>query len=141
MDFTIQSLSFCRYEVEDGTILRILNVPIKIFRLAEYDQQGFPEYIIQNQNIVSALVPQELRGEPSKEPFNPNKERMNLVDFVMLKEPINTFELADGTKLRTRLIVNHVYKADKRNGLGEPIYVIKSNVSITKKVPEHLRRQ
>ncbi|UJG41512.1 MAG: hypothetical protein K9W45_03375 [Candidatus Heimdallarchaeum aukensis] len=140
LDFEIQQLNFSRYEVEDGTILRILNIPTKIFRLADYDKQGFPEYLVQHKNIVSALVPQELRGEASHEIFNLKKDRVDIIEFIPLEEPFNEFKLGDGTLLRIRLIVNQVFKSEKRNYLGEPIYVIDSLISITRKIPDHLRK-
>lgn len=141
VDLNIVELNFNKYNVEDGTILRVLDIPTKVLRLTECDAKGYPQYVFQGRYTVSALVPVKLRGKPSKEPFDQKKDATEQLDFISIIEPWNTFELADGTRLRTRLIIYDVFRSEKKNYLGEPIYVVKGNTSVNTKIPESLKKK
>ena len=141
VDLNIVELNFNKYSVEDGTILRVLDIPTKVLRLTEFDAKGYPQYVFQGRYTVSALVPAKLRGKPSKEPFNQKKDVTEQLDFSSIVEPWNTFELADGTRLKTRLIIYDVFRSKKKNNFGEPIYVVNGNTSVNTKVPESLKKK
>ena len=64
------------------------------------------------------------------------------VDFKVVKEDWNEYELADGTRLKVRLVLVDVLRMPDYNPLGEPIYQIMSqNVVKCTYVPEGLKRK
>ncbi len=143
MDFDIQKYSLNRYELDDGTILRVMHIPVKIFKSDKFDQRGTPIYIIQSQIIVSAIVPQELKGRPDP-PLTQNEfNELDLepIDFRILNEPWNEYNLADGTVVRLRVIINQISKSERKNQFGEPIYFVSDTRSIDTRVPKYLRRK
>lgn len=51
-----------QYLLSDGTILKLKVVATEVVRLeGEYDKEGDPIYIIKSANVVSAIVPDELK--------------------------------------------------------------------------------
>lgn len=135
VDFEIQNLSLSKYELEDGTILRICEIPNKIFRAQNPDDSTKPSYIIAWQTNISAIVKPNLKGVPSKEKFDPKTDKLMEIEFIPLKEPINYFWLGDGTIIKSRIIVNSIKRAEKRNQYGEPIYwsIKNNNINIIDK--------
>ncbi len=72
MDFAVMNEDFSRYLLHDGTILKVKIVVKKILRSAESTAQGYPASIsIDSINAVAAIVPQSLKREPSREPWDP----------------------------------------------------------------------
>ena len=142
VDLEIGLFNFIKVELDDGTILRGAPIPVKILRTGILDSQGFPQYIVEMKNNVSAIVPKELRGQKdaSQTPWTPT-DNMDPIDFNPLREPLNRFDLADGTTLNIRTTVTRVLKSEKRNDLGEPVYQIFTGRNIDPRYPEHLRRK
>ena len=68
--------------------------------------------------------------------------RGHKVDFQVIKEDWNEYELSDGTKLKVKLVLVDVLRFPSYNPLGEPIYQIMSqNVVKTAYVPEELKQK
>jgi len=65
------------------------------------------------------------------------------MDFENEKEEWNVYKLADGTKLKVKLVlVNVVRSPDKYDPLGNPIYGITSqNIVKALNVPEKLKQK
>jgi len=64
------------------------------------------------------------------------------VDFKVVKEDWNEYELADGTRLKVKLVLVDVLRMPDYSPLGEPIYQIMSqNVVKCTHVPEELKRK
>ena len=61
------------------------------------------------------------------------------VDVETAKENWNEYQLADGTKLRLRLVVHQVVRLDDRTADGDPVYVVRSSNILEARVPEILK--
>jgi hypothetical protein len=59
-------------------------------------------------------------------------ESYELIDFVPIDEPWNYLNLADGNGLKFRLVVSEIRKYDQVNELGEPIYLVNSQPTISR---------
>lgn len=140
VDFDFEITKFNKYDLEDGTILRFFIMPTKVFRTDQYDKRGFPQYFIATQNIVSALVPKELRGTPNPNPTKLDELDYEDLEFKAIAEPWSKYELSDGGTLKIRTIATSIIKSDTRNGMGEPIYSIDHNMSYDVKVPRQFRK-
>ena len=68
--------------------------------------------------------------------------RGHKVDFQVIKEDWNEYDLSDGTKLKVKLVLVDVLRFPRYNPIGEPIYQIMSqNVVKTAYVPEELKQK
>lgn len=64
------------------------------------------------------------------------------VDFKVVEEHWNEYELEDGTKLKVKIILVDVLRMPIYNPLGEPIYQIMSqNIVKTSYVPDELKKK
>jgi len=62
VDFTPIKEDWNEYKLDDGTILRIKLVLADVLRTEKYDPlTGDPHYIIKSTNIVTAIVPPNLK--------------------------------------------------------------------------------
>lgn len=51
------------YKLADGTTIRMKPIVVRIVRLRGYYQEdGSPVYLVESKNVVSAVVPDELRN-------------------------------------------------------------------------------
>lgn len=65
-------------------------------------------------------------------------KQAELVDVVTASEPWSTLLLADGTRLRVKLVVTEVWRLlDEVNAAGEPVYVIHSTNVMNVQAGEH----
>ena len=62
------------------------------------------------------------------------------VDFKVGREDWNTYQLADGSELRMRLVVSQVVMIPgEYDQEGNPVYVVKSGNLLVAKSPDHLK--
>jgi hypothetical protein len=123
MDFVVLKEDFSRYLIHDGSILKVKIVVKKILRSAELTAQGYPARIsIDSINAVAAIVPQSLKREPSKEPWDPTRDKGDEVKFEPQEEKWQEYMTTEGFKILVKPIVVKVIKYDKYNNYGEPIY-------------------
>lgn len=54
------------YELEDGTILKMKNVVIRVVRTEKYDQNDDPIYFYNTSTIGSAIVPNKWKKKKQK---------------------------------------------------------------------------
>ncbi len=143
VDFKVQKFDYNKYELDDGTILRIAVIPIKIFRTSDYDNRGSPIYHVLSQTIVSAIVPQELRSEPSNNKLPPDLEKLESedIEFRPIEEPRNEYILSDGTTIKFRCVVSNVIKYEYINQFGEPSYSINSTNTMAAISPKSIRKK
>ncbi len=95
--------------------LQIINTP-----------EGYPTNLaFDGVNIPVALVPQNLKREPT-ESFNPQIDKGIEIPFVEQKINEQEYVTDDGLRISIKPILTKVFKYDKYNVFGEPVY----NVSI-----------
>jgi len=64
VDFETEHEGFNTYILHDGTKLKIKTVVADVLRLDLYKPDGEPVYLINSANIVSAIVPDNLKRKP-----------------------------------------------------------------------------
>ncbi|MEM3666858.1 MAG: hypothetical protein QW222_07250 [Candidatus Bathyarchaeia archaeon] len=122
-DFTVVSEDYSRYLLQDGTILKVKIVVKKIFRSAEITPEGFPAGLsFDSVNAVAAIVPPTMKGQSSKEPWDPRRDVGKEIKFEPQEEKWQEYITNDGFKILVKPVVVKVLKYDKRNIYGEPIY-------------------
>jgi hypothetical protein len=122
LDFTIVSEEWNRYNLSDGSVLKIRPIVVKIFETEQKTPTGEPVFGFASLNVASVTVPDELK-KPSKGEENIETP----VEFEPVKEIWNTFTLEERFNLKVKLVVSRVTRTSKVNQFGEPIYFVKSN--------------
>jgi len=129
VDFDVIKEDWSRYRIEDGTILRLRINVIKIIR-GKMGDLGYPEFGIHTRNLISALVKDDLKGEPSKEPLKIPQDIEKELKFKVIEEKLQEYITRDGYKISVKPVLLKVFRTKKFNQFGEPIYVISSHAII-----------
>jgi len=135
MDFSVIDEDYSRYQLGDGTLLKVKVVVKKIFRSPQTTPQGYPTGVgIDSENAVAAIVPDRLKREPSKERMDYTKDVGEEVKFAAEEERWQSYIVRDGFKILVKPIVTKVIRYQKYNDYGEPIYSanIQSIINIEK---------
>ena len=122
LDFEIIREDWSRYKLEDGTLLKIKNPLLKVFKMPKADQLGLPIYRTIGSTLIGAIVPKTLKGAPSADEKIEPSDIVGEVKFTTIIEEWCEYKLADSNILRAKTIVTKVFKTKKFNGFGEPIY-------------------
>src|SRR5947208_13716753 len=73
-DFESKAEAWSRYQLADGTILKVRVLLTGVVRIeGEYDQSGNPIYVVSSQNVVQANAPKKIRGTPTMGSMPPTR--------------------------------------------------------------------
>ena len=128
VDFRVIKEDFSRYMLEDGTTIKIKIVLRRVFFSPINTPEGYPTdsaYDTANA-AVGVSVPQKLKRSPSSEPFNPLVDKGEEINFR--EQEINEQEYVtdNGFRIFIKPIITKVFRYNKYNQLGEPIYNVMS---------------
>ncbi len=62
------------------------------------------------------------------------------VEFEPLVERWNEYRLSDGTLLKMKMAITKIFRLDKYNDVGEPIYLVSSNTLLSASVLPELMK-
>jgi hypothetical protein len=122
VDFSVAKEDWSRYQVGDGTLIRVRIVVRKITRSIELGPQGYPDFQLESMNAVSGIVPDHLKRAPSTEPWDPKRDLGEEMKFEPLEERWQEYHTTDGFKVLVKPVVMKVWRYLKYNPFGEPIY-------------------
>jgi hypothetical protein len=124
VDFAVLREDFTRYLVEDGTTLKVKIVVRKLLKTPMASPQGYPLQMgVDSMNVVVAQVPDRLKRKPSSEIFDPTREVGKEMKFEMMGEQRDQeYMTSDGLRVLLKPVVTKVFRYDKYNNYGEPVY-------------------
>ena len=120
VDFMILKEDWSRYLIDDGTELRVRVVVRKIIEAGMGDF-GYPNFAVEAMNAISALCPDKLK-RPQSTSFNAKTDPKVEIGFRIHEEKWQEYQTTSGYKVLVKPVVVKVFKYDKYNTLGEPIY-------------------
>lgn len=133
IDFNVISENWLKYQLNDGSILKIKSILQKITRT------GIGKYDTKISTIQVIYPDQNLVGEPTNVKINPKElqENMEVSDLRVenLDVKHNEYLLDDNTKLKVFITVVNVGRTKFKDKLGEPIYLVQTNYAINMKQP------
>lgn len=137
VDFEIIKDNWSRYQLRDGTLLRIRKPVIKILKTKIPDQFGRYNYLTPTMNIYDVIVPPNMKNIPSI----PNQQVtaqdvLSEVDFDTINEDWSEYLLRNGTKIKVKPVVVKVTKTSKYNNFGDPIYLVDAQVIVRAEEPK-----
>jgi hypothetical protein len=123
-DFAVLREDYSRYLLSDGTTLRVKIVVRKLFKTPATSPQGYPLNVgVDSINVVAAQVPDRLRRRPSADTIDTSRDVGTEMKFELMGEQRDQEYLtADGLRVLMKPVLTKVFKYDKYNGYGEPIY-------------------
>jgi hypothetical protein len=141
LDFKIIKEDWFVYKLKDGSILKVKPVLVRVFETDQVDPEGKKILAFVGQNIVTVRSPENLKGTPTL-PLPPPTDALKLdKEEIEIDEPIydpqwNIYELENGEKIKTKIVITHVYRIKgKYSEMGDPYYVIQST-TVTASSPE-----
>jgi hypothetical protein len=121
-DFAILKEDWSRYRINDGSIMKVRVAVIDIYRSIQTSNTGYPELQYISQNLVSAIVPEKLRGIPSIQPVDTQNDIPEELRFEELEIKDQEYITPDGFKIIIKPVLQKIFKYNKFNGTGEPVY-------------------
>jgi hypothetical protein len=140
LEFKIIKEDWFIYKLKDGSILKVKPVLVKVFETDQVGPDGKKILAFIGQNIVTVRSPENLKGTPTPLPhpteaLKLDKEEVE-IDEHIYDPQWNIYELENGEKIKTKIIITHVYRIKgKYTETGDPYYVIQS-VTVTGSSPE-----
>jgi hypothetical protein len=143
LDFEPVSEGWNRYMVEDGTLLKIRFVLLKIRRKVTlgppapipYGLPQEPNFNTNSTNLLAVIAPNKLKGSPVQNFVPPPPEQLakipkEVLDFTTYAEPWNTYRLKDGQVIKIKLNVSAIARfKDLYDGNGDPFYLVHSGTT------------
>ena len=120
VDFMVLKEDWSRYLLNDGTELRVRIVVRKIIETG-MGEMGYPNLAIESMNAVSAMCPDRMKRPPSTS-FNPQTDPYIEIKFTTREENWQEYQTTSGYKLLVKPVLVKVFKYEKYNNIGEPIY-------------------
>jgi hypothetical protein len=97
---------------------------IDIYRSIQTSNTGYPELQYISHNLVSAIVPEKLRGIPSIQPVDIQNDIPEELRFEELEIKDQEYITPDGFKIIIKPVLQKIFKYNKFNGTGEPVYQV-----------------
>jgi hypothetical protein len=128
-NFTTLKDEWSEYGIEDGTIIRIKTIPLKLFKRGQ-------DYEMRATKALVAFSPISARGSPSNTPLSDLVLQASLdkidIKFEIIGEPWNEYQLDDGLKVFLKTVVTSISSTNLFDNYGEPVYVVQHQPLIKK---------
>ena len=95
-----------------------------MFRTVQLSPTGYPNMTVSSDNVVSSIVPDRLKRVPSQEPFNPQTDVAEELGFEQMEIKQQEYLTPDGFKVVVTPVLQKVFRYNKYNQYGEPIYSV-----------------
>lgn len=122
VDFRVIREDYCRYQLVDGTLLRVKICVLKIRESLERGPGGYPEFSFKVSNVLTCLVPDRLKSAPSSQVAD--NDVVEEMEFKVQDDEWQEYELLNGFLLRIKPVVTKIFKHKGYNAFGEPIYSV-----------------
>jgi|SRR5208337_635964 len=128
VDFEIEKEVWNSYDLADGTRLKARSVLYKLVRVPSQNTAE-SNYNATFQTMVSAFVHPRNKGNVGRAYTEQEIAALpkDEVNFTTEYEEWNVYKIADGTRIKTKLVVSSILKVRQEgvyNMFGEPLYVI-----------------
>ncbi len=120
IDFEVVKEDFTRYQVVDGTLLKIKICVLKILESSDRGLGGYPMFGFVTSNMLNATVPARLRSSPTEPAAT--KGGVEEIEFKLQEDVWQEYKTVDGFLVRIKPVVTKIFKHGKHNAFGEPIY-------------------
>ena len=135
-DFDVIKENYTRWRVSDRTVIKAKFVLRKFSQIGEIDPlTKIPGFAIDKANIAVAMVPDSLKNYANKGMVISGSGVGEMLDVEPINEDWQEYRIANGFKLSLRPVITKVFRYNKYDALGEPIYEISNIQMITDLAP------
>lgn len=131
LDFEVLKERWGKYTLDDGSTLKIRFILTNVRTFKENEKIRYNTTI---QNIQTIYAGDRLMGKPDLTVFTIETLQKNIekndLSFDPIEIPSNEYLLDNGTKLKAFAQVIRIDRTSCKNSLGEPIYMVSTNVTI-----------
>lgn len=123
VDFSVIKEDYSRFVLSDGTTIKAKILLRKIFASPISTPEGYPtETAFDAANVVVAMVPKNLKRQPSQEGINPQIDKGEEFKFIEQTVNLQEYITDNGFRIFIRPVPTKVFRYNKYNLFGEPIY-------------------
>ena len=118
LDFTVSREDWCRYDLSDGSILKVKLIATKI-------RKKNSTYNVDVQNIIVVLSNE--RDQPDSKAYSPLELQQSITHdlrYTIIIQDWNEYVVDDGANIKVQPIVTKVAKTSKFDLHGDPIYLV-----------------
>jgi hypothetical protein len=120
VDFHVFKEDWSRFRLDDDTLLKVRLPVRKIFETIV--PQGYPVFSVDTITVITTIALDSSKREPSKQPWNPKVDVPEDIGFTILEEAWQEYRTFDNFKVLVKPVLVKVYKYNRYNIYGEPIY-------------------
>ncbi len=124
IDFDIIKENWCLYELEDGTIIKLKTILMKIIPTGNNKNIAF-----NTANVVTVFSTKEGKGKPTLPNTVRQIEKKDL-PFKVVADEWNEYKLEDGRILKIKPSIVEISKGTTYDQYGEPSYLVQSQPMI-----------
>jgi hypothetical protein len=125
IDFIVLKEDYSRYILHDKTIVKAKVLLRKIFFTPDKTPEGYPTNTgFDSLNIAVTFVPKNLKRPPSVEPYDPQKDKGSEIRFEEQEVKTQEYMTTNGFKITIKPVLTKVFRYEKYNNFGEPMYNI-----------------
>ena len=126
VEFSIVKEPWNKYEIQDGSILKIRTILEAVRQLTEGNKI---KYHINTRHLTTVYPNSSLKGIPNPNP-TPNQEIQNATEksnlsYSVLGQNSNEYVLENKTKIKIDTSISTISRSKLYNKFGEPIYTIR----------------
>lgn len=131
IDFDVLKEPWIKFEISDGSILKVRTILKKVERVTKEGKLGFN---IDAQTITIIHAEPSLKGPPSKKSYSKeeiqkaiNKDDMR---YNTLVQEFNEYVLDDGSKIKIITNVMKISRTKLYDKTGDPVYFINNSITM-----------
>jgi len=133
-EFNILKEDWNTYRLEDGAVLKVRQILVKIAKQKMIDPAE-PSMSIEMSNLLTAIFPPaNLRGVPSSQQYGPQELSQSVVlpnmKCVPTNEVTNEYMTKSGVKMLFQIAALNVARTNKFGPLGDPVYVVNAQTNV-----------
>ena len=133
-EFNILKEDWNTYRLEDGAVLKVRQILVKIAKQPMIDPAE-PSMSIEMSNLLTAIFPPaNLRGVPSSQQYGPQELSQSVVlpnmKCVPTNEVTNEYMTKSGVKMLFQIAALNVARTNKFGPSGDPVYVVNAQTNV-----------
>lgn len=136
IEFEILKEPWNKYEIQDGSTLKIRTILKKVERIKNENQVKF-NIDVHTLTVIHANP--KLKGNPNKRSISPAEIQKTIekrdMRYNTLAQEFNEYQLDDGVKIKIYTNVTNISRSSLKERTGDPLYSVQASNQIDIKPP------
>jgi len=131
IDFEIIKEPWQKYQISDGSVLRVRTILKKVERVMEGDKIHFN---VDGQTLTVIHADPALKGTKNDRPIGKNEIQKSIdkddMRYDTLAQEFNEYILDDGTKIKIYTNITNISRTKLFDRTGDPVYVVSNSTTM-----------